>query len=183
MKLIAIGDSITYGQNVRASEAWPAVLERLTGHDVRNAGVCGDTTRLGLERFPRDVLLHKPRVVVIQFGHNDANMWASDPGVPRVSAEAYVANIYDMVARVGKSGAAAIVLQPHACPGLDDAYTGRLFNYWAGVRMSEGRDAKVSVPVKVSAPKISLLEDGYGLHPDPLMHERYAQAVAAALPL
>jgi len=181
VKLIALGDSCTYGQGVRASEAWPAVLERLTGHDVRNAGVCGDTTRLGLERFPRDVQLHRPNVVVVQFGHNDANMWASDPGVPRVSAEAYIANIYDMLARIGKSGAIGIVLQPHAAPDLDYDFNQRLLDYWAGVRMSESRPARVSVPVKIPAPPVSILNDGYGVHPDVAMHERYAELVAAAL--
>ena len=109
MKIICIGDSITYGQNVRADEAWPAVLARLTGHDVRNAGVCGDTTRLGLERFPKDVQLHNPDVVVIQFGHNDANCWETDNGLPRVSEDAYAANIREMLARAGKVG---LVLRP-----------------------------------------------------------------------
>ena len=169
MKLICIGDSITYGQNVRADEAWPAVLARLTGHDVRNAGACGDTTRLGLERFPKDVQLHKPDVVVIQFGHNDANWYETDQG-PRVSASAYAANLAEMAARALSAGAAPILLLPHDALGKDKSYNLRLAGWRAGVTWPA-----------INPPEVSLLDDGYGLHPDPAMHERYAESVAAAL--
>lgn len=171
MKIVAIGDSITYGHNVRADQAWPAVLARQTGHDVRNEGVCGDTTRLGLERFPKAVQLHRPDVVVIQFGHNDANEWGSDNGLARVSRDAYVANIKEMFARATSSGAKrVIVLRPHQAPGRDSQYATRLLWYAAGL-------GSYAVP----APEVSVLDDGYGLHPDPAMHRRYALLVAANL--
>jgi lysophospholipase L1-like esterase len=169
MKIICIGDSITYGQNVRADEAWPAVLGRLTGHDVRNAGVCGDTTRLGLERFPKDVQLHRPDVVVIQFGHNDANCWETDNGLPRVSEAAYAANIHEMRDRVIAFDGHPIVLAPHHAPGKSAAYNDRLGRYWAATRLNIWR------------PGVSVLDDGYGLHPDPAMHEQYAAVVAAVV--
>ena len=172
MKVIAFGDSCCFGQNVRASEAWPAVLERLTGHDVRNAGVCGDTTRLALERFPRDVHLQQPDVVVIQFGANDANRWASDCGPERVGIDAYVANIRDLVARCDAIDARAIVLRPHQ-PDTDDGdYNERVTDYALALKRYD---------VGHCAPAVSLLDDGYGVHPDPAMHERYAELVAAAL--
>jgi lysophospholipase L1-like esterase len=174
MKLVCCGDSITYGQNVRASEAWPAVLERLTGHDVRNAGVCGDTTRLGLERFPRDVQIHKPDVVVIQFGHNDANCWETDNGLSRVSAQAYAANIIEMAERSAAGGARTLISYPHSAPEKDAAYNGRLFAYRQTVAILGSLIIRTPHPV-------TLLDDGYGLHPDVAMHERYAENVAAAL--
>jgi lysophospholipase L1-like esterase len=167
VKICCIGDSVTFGQNVRASEAWPAVLERLTGHDVRNVGVCGDTTRLGLERFPRDVQLHKPDVVCIQFGANDCNAWDSDNGLPRVSGAAYRANIEEMRQRAITIGARPIVLRPHEAPGKTLDYNLRLCAYC--------HDAALDPP------KLSVLDDGYGIHPDPAMHERYAELVASAL--
>lgn len=39
--VVAIGDSMTFGNAARAEEAWPRVLERLTGHCVYNAGISG----------------------------------------------------------------------------------------------------------------------------------------------
>lgn len=161
MKIVCLGDSCTYGQNVRADEAWPAVLASLTGHDVRNAGVCGDTTRLGLERWKYAVWLHDPDVVVLQFGHNDANEW---DGTPRVSRRAYMSNIDEMVARARR----AIVLKPHHAPGREYEYNERVSDYAASIR---GLDP----------PAVTVLDDGYGVHPDQAMHQRYAETVAAWL--
>ena len=189
MKLIALGDSVTYGQGVRSSEAWPAVLERITRSrvnprkrcDVRNAGVCGDTTRLGLARFPKDVQLHRPDVVCIQFGLNDANVWQSDEGVPRVSCSAYVSNVLEMATRVHALGSRAIILRPHKPEteqrslvnfGSSD-YGDRVMEYAIALR-----DAAAE---SICAPANSFLDDGYGVHPDPAMHEHYAQLVAEAL--
>lgn len=43
MKLVCLGDSITYGYGVKHSEAWPTIVEKTTGWEVLNAGVNGDT--------------------------------------------------------------------------------------------------------------------------------------------
>lgn len=42
-RILAVGDSLTYGAGVAAEEAWPAVLGRLLGpgFEVLNLGVCG----------------------------------------------------------------------------------------------------------------------------------------------
>lgn len=175
MKIVCIGDSCTYGQNVRSSEAWPAVLERLTGHDVRNEGVCGETTRLGLERFPKAVQLHKPDVVCIQYGCNDANRWDSDLGPERVGIDAYVANIADLIARCHAIGATAIVLRPHQPETPDEDYNERVTLYALALKKTVG------TALSHCAPVVSLLDDGYGVHPDPAMHKRYARLVAGVL--
>jgi len=181
VKVICLGDSCTYGQNVLASEAWPAVLEALAGHDVRNAGVCGDTTRLALERFPRDVALHKPDAVVLQFGANDANRWSSDLGPERVGISAYVANIHDLVARVRALGAWPVVLRPHQPATASTSYNERVTRYSLALRASAPRDSSAGAEYGECAPKVSLLDDGYGVHPDPAMHARYAGLVARVL--
>jgi lysophospholipase L1-like esterase len=173
VKLVAIGDSCTYGQNVRSEEAWPALLGRMTGHDVRNAGVCGDTTRLALERFPKDVQLHKPDVVVIQFGANDCNIWDTDNGLPRVSADAYAANVSEMVSRAWAFGGVGIVLSPYPAPGKERSYNRRLASYISALdNLGIGTHGP---------PDISVLDDGYGLHPDQAMHVRFARLVQEAL--
>jgi lysophospholipase L1-like esterase len=175
VKIICIGDSVTYGQGVRADEAWPAVLAELTGHDVRNEGVCGDTSRLGLERFPNAVQMHRPDVVVVQFGHNDANIWETDNGLPRVSKDAYVANVVEMVARTAVlDRARAVVLLPHlAKRDAGDRYNERLGNYTNRLR------PLIYCPLE--PPPVSFVQDGYGLHPDPTMHAKIAARVAARI--
>lgn len=91
-----MGDSITYGQHVDIAKAWPRLLPDT---DIIVAGVPGDTTRLGLERFAGQVQGVEPDIVVIQFGHNDCNRWQSDRGLPRVSPKAYEANLTEMIDR------------------------------------------------------------------------------------
>lgn len=160
MVIACIGDSCTFGQNVRAVEAWPHLLHEFTGHDVRNLGVNGDTTRLGLERWHRDVDLVKPDVVVIQFGHNDANLW---DGRVRVSPAAYRANIEEMWARCSVP---PIVLAPHpATVEKDPDYNARLAEY---------QPFSDVIPVDV-------LGDGYGCHPSIIGHRQYAELVAGLL--
>src|SRR5262245_34513988 len=56
VRLVALGDSLSAGFGLKATEAFPPVLERLLrarGHavEVANAGVSGDTTANGLERL------------------------------------------------------------------------------------------------------------------------------------
>jgi lysophospholipase L1-like esterase len=73
-------------------------------------GISGETTRQGLERFPRDVQAHAPDVMTLQFGLNDCNCWATDLGLPRVSEAAYRANLVEMIDRARRFGAREIVL-------------------------------------------------------------------------
>jgi len=97
--IVCIGDSISSGQHVAPEACWVSLL------GYTGAGVPGDTTRMGLERFPADVQQRAPEIVVIQFGHNDANRWATDRGLPRVSPPAFHANLTEMVERCRKFGA------------------------------------------------------------------------------
>jgi lysophospholipase L1-like esterase len=98
--VVAIGDSITYGQHLPAIRAWPHQI--VDPHPIVAFGVPGDTTRQGLERFPRDVQDICPEIAIIQFGHNDCNRWETDRGLPRVSLAAYKANLIEMVDRCRK---------------------------------------------------------------------------------
>ena len=78
---IFIGDSITEGQYVSEDLCWTALvgarIRNLLSSDISDKlvffhrGVSGETTRQGLERFPRDVQDASPQVVSLQFGLYD----------------------------------------------------------------------------------------------------------------
>ena len=115
--VVYMGDSITFGQYLDPAERWSSIVDErlaeafpsvaLTTH---NRGVSGETTRMGLERFPADVQELRPDVLTLCFGLNDSNCWESDGGLPRVSEAAYVANLVEMIARGRRFGAQEVVL-------------------------------------------------------------------------
>lgn len=75
-----------------------------------NRGVSGETTRMGLERFPADVQKQKPHVLTLQFGLNDCNCWLTDEGLPRVFPSSFRANMIEMISRARHVGCKHIVL-------------------------------------------------------------------------
>lgn len=69
--VLALGDSITFGTGAAAQSSYPAVLARLTGWEVVNAGVPGDTTAGALARVEALLAEHKPELVLVSIGGND----------------------------------------------------------------------------------------------------------------
>ena len=74
--ILALGDSLTAGLGLAASEAFPAKLEAALqgqGHDARiiNAGVSGDTAQAGLARLDW-ALTDEVDAVIVELGANDA---------------------------------------------------------------------------------------------------------------
>ena len=70
--------------------------------EVCNLSVNGRTTRQALEDMPYSIQTQSVSILLIQFGLNDCNYWETDLGVPRVSLEAYLANISEMITRAQK---------------------------------------------------------------------------------
>lgn len=73
LRLLALGDSSTYGYGVREAEAWPRLLEaelRTRGLqvDVLNGGTIGYTVVQGRVRFAELAPLAEPVLVVLAFG-------------------------------------------------------------------------------------------------------------------
>lgn len=112
-----MGDSITEGQYIDPKVRWTSLIaERLAesfGEDrfvSLNRGISGETTRMGLERYPRDVQQAEPDLMTLQFGLNDCNCWDTDRGVPRVSEAAFAANLAEMIHRGRVFGARRIII-------------------------------------------------------------------------
>jgi acyl-CoA thioesterase-1 len=93
VRIVALGDSLTAGYQLPASEAFPARLEaalRAKGVavEVANAGVSGDTSSGGLARLdwsvPQDT-----DAVILELGANDM-LRGVDPAVTRAALETIV---------------------------------------------------------------------------------------------
>lgn len=68
--IVAFGDSITYGYEVSAEDAYPALLEKMWDREVINLGVSGDTS-LNAHARKEELKDLQPSFVLIEFGGND----------------------------------------------------------------------------------------------------------------
>jgi acyl-CoA thioesterase-1 len=107
--VVFLGDSITSGHRLDPGVAFPSLLGRALDVPVVNAGVSGDTTEAGLARIERDVLAHRPRLVVVELGVNDA--FGQRPRA------ATVANLQAITRRVRAEGAGVVLLHA-SIPGV-----------------------------------------------------------------
>ncbi len=69
--VLALGDSLTSGVGATTDAAYPAVLQSLTGWQVVNGGVSGDTSAQALSRLPALLQEHQPALVIVSIGGND----------------------------------------------------------------------------------------------------------------
>jgi lysophospholipase L1-like esterase len=66
-----MGDSLTFGFKMTRKNSWPQIVGENLKIDVKNKGICGDTTAGMLSRFGREVVEEKPEYVLIMGGSND----------------------------------------------------------------------------------------------------------------
>lgn len=69
--VLALGDSLTAGYGVKQGEDYPSQLAQLTGWNIINAGVSGDTSAQALARLPKLMTQYQPQLVIVSIGGND----------------------------------------------------------------------------------------------------------------
>jgi acyl-CoA thioesterase I len=100
--VLALGDSITAGVGADAASSYPAQLAALTGWNVVNGGVSGDTSAQAAERAPALLAEHKPALVIVSIGGNDF--------LRRLSKADTEANIRRIVASARDAGAQVLLV-------------------------------------------------------------------------
>jgi acyl-CoA thioesterase-1 len=99
--ILVFGDSISAGYGLRVEQGWVALLQtRLKdqgyGYQVINASVSGETTAGGLARLPRALMLHHPRIVILELGGNDGLR-----ALPIAQMRANLTNMVDLATAAG----------------------------------------------------------------------------------
>jgi acyl-CoA thioesterase-1 len=124
--ILALGDSLTAGYQLKPGESFPAQLEaalRKDGRNVRvhNAGVSGDTTAQGKARLPwvLNSLKAKPDLAIVALGAND--MLRGQP-VPAARA-----NLDAILIELDRRGIPVLLAGMLAAPNLGAPYA-RDFN-------------------------------------------------------
>ena len=173
--VIVLGDSITAGYGLDASESYPSLLQqRLTAHDVRiiNAGLSGDTTAGGLRRL--DWLLKgKCDVLVVALGANDGLR-----GVPVAeTASNLKAIIRKTKARFPQ--ARIIVAGMLVPPNMGPEYSERYRAVFTEVATETG--AKLLPFLLEGVAGVAALNQADGIHPTATGQQKIAELLAPVL--
>ena len=70
-KILAFGDSLTYGSGVKKEQSYPSQLSKLINRTIINAGLPGELSGDGLARLPALLDRHKPELMILIHGGND----------------------------------------------------------------------------------------------------------------
>ena len=107
--ILAVSDSLTAGFGAPKGADYPAQLAQILGHKVISGGVSGDTSAQALARLP-DLLVQKPKLVVVSIGGNDFLQRQPESGTRE--------NIRKMVADIRATGVPAVLVAiPHFTTG------------------------------------------------------------------
>ncbi|MDP1992287.1 MAG: GDSL-type esterase/lipase family protein [Syntrophales bacterium] len=145
--ILAFGDSLTFGTGAAPRESYPAVLERLVGRRVVNAGIPGEISDEGLERLPEVLKREKPALLILCHGANDLLRF--------LDKRQAAANLRAMIRLAREKGAAVVLI---AVPSLGITLSPEPF--YLEIVTEEGTAVRIAVP--------SL---GIALSPEPLYRE------------
>ena len=130
--IVALGDSLTAGYGADAEAAYPAVLAGLTGWQIINGGVSGNTSAQALARLPA-LMRRQPQLVLVSIGGNDFLR-----KVPEADTRS---NIRQIVQQIKAAGMPAVLV---AVPYFT---TGALFGRLSEHPMYEELAAELNVPL------------------------------------
>ncbi len=126
--IVVLGDSLSAEYGLKRGTGWVALLERRLavekpGTKLINASISGDTTSGGRSRLPALLNLHKPSVVIIELGANDALR-----GLP---LEMTLDNLQTMTRTAQAAGAKVLLLGMQVPPNYGQDYGKRFANTYA----------------------------------------------------
>ncbi|WP_087497120.1 arylesterase [Curvibacter sp. AEP1-3] len=121
-KVLVLGDSLSAEYGLKRGTGWVALMEQRMATDkvaatVVNASISGDTTSGGRSRLPALLAQHKPTVVVIELGGNDALR-----GLPLSMTQD---NLLAMTQAAQASGAKVLLAGMQVPPNYGQDYTKR----------------------------------------------------------
>ncbi len=132
--LLVVGDSLSAEYGLARGTGWVALLERklqAQKFDMRivNASVSGETSSGGRTRMPALLARHKPDIVVIELGANDALR-----GLPVAATDG---NLRAMVKTVRAAGARVLLVGIRIPPNYGRDYAEKFFAMYGTISRDE----------------------------------------------
>ena len=118
-KILVVGDSLSAEYGLVRGAGWVALLEQRLAREklawqVVNASISGDTTSGGRSRLPALLKAHRPQVVILELGGNDALR-----GLPLAMTQT---NLRDMTRAAKTAGAQVLIAGMAVPPNYGRAY-------------------------------------------------------------
>ena len=134
-RLLVLGDSLTAGYGLPASQAFPARLQAALDRAalavaVVNAGVSGDTSAGGLARLDWAIGTRAPEFAIVALGGND--------GLRGLPPDRLEENLDRIVERLQAKGAKVMLAGMYAPPNLGREYAERFRAAYANVAARRG---------------------------------------------
>ncbi|WP_439685297.1 arylesterase [Cupriavidus oxalaticus] len=125
--LLVLGDSLSAEYGITRGTGWVTLLQdRLKqerfDYTVVNASISGETTIGGKTRLPDLLSRHKPAIVVVELGANDALR-----GLPLQATES---NLRQIVSSAQKAGAGVLLVGMRIPPNYGQDYTEKFFSLY-----------------------------------------------------
>jgi acyl-CoA thioesterase-1 len=132
--LLVLGDSLSAEYGLTRGTGWVALMtQRLQAKQIKlevvNASISGETTAGGRTRLPKLLERHRPALVVIELGGNDALR-----GLPLTATET---NLREMTAAARQAGARAVILGMKMPPNYGRAYAQAFSDLYVRVASTE----------------------------------------------
>ncbi len=161
IKMVVLGDSLSAGLGLSASDAFPARLQKALKDkginvEMTNAGVSGDTSSGGLERLDWSVP-EGTRAVIVELGANDA-LRGLDPAVTRAA-------LSDILTRLKARNIAVMLCGMMAPPNYGRDYAERFNTIYPDLAKSFGVPLYPFFLDGVAAD--AKLNQADGIHPTP----------------
>ncbi len=162
--VMVFGDSLSAAYGLAAADGWVSLLAGRISHaglawQVVNASVSGETTAGGLSRLPVDLARHRPSVVLIELGANDALRGQPISGIR--------ANLERMIRLVRQARAQPVLVGIMIPPNYGIDYA------------AEFRDLYPAIAKAEKVPLVPFLLDGVADHPELLQADQLHPTAAA----
>ena len=133
--VLIVGDSLSAEYGLKRGSGWVALLdkrlaERKIQARVVNASISGDTSSGGRSRLPKLLAQHRPRIVVIELGGNDALR-----GLPLAMTRD---NLTAMAAAAKASGAKVVIIGMQVPPNYGRQYGTDFADLFRAIAKAQG---------------------------------------------
>ncbi|ANN72502.1 arylesterase [Bordetella bronchialis] len=174
--ILVVGDSLSAEYGIARGTGWVPLLGRrlaqeYPGWTVINASISGDTSSGGLTRLPALLRQHRPAIVILELGSNDALR-----GLPLAMTQQ---NLTAMARQARQAGAAVLLVGMQIPPNYGRAYTDQFRDLFGKVAKAENTGLVPFLMEGIATDRALFQPDG--IHPNEQGQPRLLDNVWAGL--